>query len=429
MNKMKRDYYKDCDEVMYTKVLDNGLTVHINPKVGFNKVFMSFIVNFGANDIKFIPYDDSKYIEVPLGVAHFLEHKMFEMPNGIDATTVFESLGAESNAFTDAFQTAYIASCTSRVEEVLKTLIEFVQTPYFTDDNVLKEQGIIIEEYKMYQDYPSDRLYSSLMKNMFKKNLHREDVVGNVESIKAITKEILYKCYYTFYHPKNMYLCISGDVNVDRIVALIEDIEKNIKFVNFKDSKRKSVIEENVVFRKSGKLKMDITMPRVSIGVKLPVFKLDYNKKLKLELITKIMLENSFGFSSSNYQFMLDEQLVNRLSYSCQYDRESSYIRITANSFKSNDLIKYITNILLEFPNYKIDDDAFDNIKKAMIGSFIRALGSEEYVASSYIEYELMNCNIFDSIQIIRDLKVEDINEISKYFIKEAITNFVILPN
>ena len=273
-----------------------------NKKTGFNKIFLSFVTNFGAYDLKFIPIDEKDYVEVPFGVAHFLEHKMFEMPDGIDASNLFASIGADSNAYTDYNTTSYVVSCTSNFEQVTELLLDFVQTPYFTDENVDKEKGIIIEELKMYLDNPSDRLYNLLMKNMYKYNSRKEDVVGTIESINSITKEILYKCYNTFYHPKNMYLCISGDVDVEKAIELIENNQKKKTFLLFKPLKCKYHIEDNKVFKKSGSTYMDIVMPRVSLAVKYPTFDFDKDEMLKLECISKILLEYKFGFSSQNFK-------------------------------------------------------------------------------------------------------------------------------
>ena len=316
MNDIIKVEYNKINEVVYKKVLNNGLTVFINKKKGFNKIFSSFIANYGACDTKFIPINANEYIDTPLGVAHFLEHKMFEMPDGNDASNLFLDLGADSNAYTDYNETAYVVSCTSNFNKVLEILLDFVQTPYFTDENIEKEKGIIIEELKMYQDNPSDRLYTSLLKNIYKKNNHREDVVGTMESINSITKEILYTCYETFYHPKNMFLSISGDVDVEETFKLIEENQNKKSFPNFTGLKCKYDIENNIVYRKSGTSQMDIVMPRVTVGLKLPTFEYEKDELLKLECISKIMLEYKFGFSSKNYQYMLDEDLISGFSYS-----------------------------------------------------------------------------------------------------------------
>lgn len=428
MSNLEKFEYKNVNEVIYKKVLDNGLTIFINKKNGFNKVFCSFLTNFGASDTKFIPLNQDEYITAPLGVAHFLEHKMFEMPNDIDASSLFADLGADSNAYTDYNETVYVVSCTSNFYKVLEVLIDFVQEPYFTDENVEKEKGIIIEELKMYQDNPSDRLYNSLMRNMFKVNNHREDVVGTIDSIKSINKEILYQCYETFYHPSNMYLCISGDVNVEETIKLIENNQSKKSFPKFKPLKCKYDIENNVVNKKSGSSSMDIMMPRVGVAVKLPTFDFEEDELLKIECITKIMLEYKFGFSSDNYQIMLDKELVSGFNYSFHYDQSSSHIKFIANSFNPKALAEFIKKELNKFNDFEIEEDIFQNIKNGIIGSFIRSFDSEEFVATAFVEYKLKNTNIFNAIDIINSITIKDLKEFSKYFNNDSITYYIIKP-
>lgn len=428
MNNIEKQEYKQIGEVLYKKVLDNGLTVFINTKKGMNRVFATFITNFGASDITFIPINENNYITVPLGVAHFLEHKMFEMPNGIDASDLFATLGADSNAYTDYNETAYTVSCTSNVNEVMTTLLDFVQTPYFTDENVKKEQGIIIEELKMYQDTPGDRLHHFLMRNMYKKSTLREDVVGTSDSIKSITKEILYTCYNTFYHPSNMYLTISGDVDVIETIRLIEENQNKKSFPVFNKVKCKYNIEDNIVNRKYGSSKMDIVMPKVSVGVKLPVFEYEKNESLKTDVIIKMMLENYFGMCSDNYQYMLDNELINDFGYTCNFDYKCSYIKLSASTFKPKEFSKFVKKELLKFKEYKIEEDIFNNMKKAILGNCLRAFDSEEYICTSYVENLFKNSNIFDAIDVINSITINDLKEMGKYFNSESFTEYIIEP-
>lgn len=428
MNNYIKQNYENINEVVYKKVLNNGLTIFINKKQGFNKIFASFITNFGASDTKFIPIDSNEYYEAPLGVAHFLEHKMFEMPNGIDASNLFLEIGADSNAYTDYNETAYVVSCTANFNKALEILLDFVQTPYFTDENVDKEKGIIIEELKMYQDNPSDRLYNSLLKNLYKTNNHREDVVGTIDSINSITKEILYKCYNTFYHPQNMYLSISGDVDVEEVFKIIEENQSKKQFPEFKGIKCKYDIESNVVYRKSGSSSMDIIMPRVSVGVKLPVFEYDQDELLKLECISKIILEYKFGFSSKNYQYMLDEDLISGFTYSFHYDKSSSYIKFIANSFNPKLFANFIKKELLKFNDFEIDEKSFNNIKKGLIGTFIKSFDNVEFVSTNLIEYLFKNTNIFNAVKIIESITINDLIDFCKYFNDKCITYYIIKP-
>ena len=428
MNDVEIKEYPNLNEVMYKKVLDNGLTVFINKKKGYKKIFSSFITNFGAGDTTFIPIGESEYITVPLGVAHFLEHKMFDMPDGIDATNLFSDLGADANAYTDYNETAYIVSCTSNFEKVLEILLDFVQTPYFTDKSVEKEKGIIIEELKMYQDNPTDRIYNLLMRNMYKINNHREDVVGTIDSINSITKEILYTCYYTFYNPSNMYLCISGDVDVDKTLKLIEDNQNKKKFLYTKDIKRKYYLESSFVYKKRGKDKMDISMPRVCVGIKLPAFPFIEDLILKFEIITKMMLEYSFGFSSTNYQTMLDKDLVSGFTNTLSYDKSTAQIKFIANSNNPKGFVKFMKKELLKFKDYHIDDDSLTNLKKGLIGSTIRSYESEEFVSTAYVEYLMKNCDIFHTIDIINSITLKDLKDFGSNFKEDSFSSFILYP-
>lgn len=428
MNNIEKFEYKQIGEVLYKKVLDNGLTVFINHKKGLNKVFATFITNFGANDITFIPIDGSDYITVPFGVAHFLEHKMFEMPNGVDASNLFAQLGADSNAYTDYNVTAYTTSCTSNVNQVITTLLDFVQTPYFTDENVKKEQGIIIEELKMYQDTPSDRLHHYLMRNMYKTSTLREDVVGTKESIKSINKDILYTCYNTFYHPSNMFLTISGDVDVLETIKLVEENQSKKTFPKLNKVKCKYNIEDNVVNKKYGISKMDIVMPKISVGVKLPVFEYEKNEALKIELVVKIMLENYFGMCSDNYQYMLDNELINGFGYSCNFDLKCSYIKLSASTFKPKEFSKFVKKELLKFKDFEIDEEIFNNMKKAILGNCLRAFDSEEYICTSYVDNLFKNGNIFECIDIINSITIDDLKAMGKYFNSESFTEYILEP-
>jgi len=428
MNNYIKTNYDDINEVVYKKVLNNGLTIFINKKQGFNKIFASFITNFGASDTKFIPIDSNEYFIAPLGVAHFLEHKMFEMPDGIDASNSFLELGADSNAYTDYNETAYVASCTENFEQVIELLLDFVQTPYFTDENVEKEKGIIIEELNMYQDNPSDRLYNLLMRNMYKYNSRKEDVVGSIDSINSISKEILYKCYHTFYHPKNMFLCISGDVDVDKTFELIENNQSKKEFMPFKPLKCKYHIENNKVFKKSGSTTMDIVIPRVSLAIKYPVFEFEKEEMLKLECISKIILEYKFGFSSENYQYMLDEDLVTGLSYTFLTDKCSSFMKFTANSYNPKPFINYLKQELFKMKDFTIDEQSFENIKRGLLGSFIKAFDNVEFVSSDYIDYLFKNSNLFNIIEIINSIKIEDLQEFCKYINEDSISYYIIKP-
>lgn len=427
---MNKKLYPKIGEVLYHEKLDNGLNVYIVPKPGFSKVYSTFVTKFGAATNRFIPYGENEFITVPLGVAHFLEHKMFEMEDGTDAINLFENLGADANAFTDYYQTAYLATSTSQHEEVINLLLDYVQSPHFNDENVTREQGIIEQELMMYMDKPSSRLYLGLMKNLFVENAVREDIVGTVESIRAINKEILYTCYNTFYHPSNMYLMIVGDVDPEAIIELVKANQSKKTFKPAVDIRKQYVIEDNTVNKKSGKIYMDILMPKVSVGLKLPYKKYEKNELMMDEMLLRILLENSFGVSSDTYQYLLDTQLVNTgFSYSLQLDELSGFIKINANTNKVDEFIEYITNKLINLGTHKISEEDFQRMKKAMIGSFIKSYNNPEFIANGYIDYLFRNGDLFEFFDLFEKVDVSYLDKFKDLFVEKAISNFVIYPN
>ena len=221
---MKKLVYEDLKEELFYKKLKNGLDVYLMPKRGFNKTFATFTTKFGSVDNKLKVKDE--IIELPNGIAHFLEHKLFESEEG-DITEEFSKYGANVNAYTTYDRTSYLFSCTSNLKENLTLLLDFVQEPYFTDETVEKEKGIIAEEIQMYNDIPDAKIMFATMKSLYKSHPLRNDIAGSIESINEITPEILYECYETYYHPSNMLLFVVGDFDILEIMNLIEENQNN----------------------------------------------------------------------------------------------------------------------------------------------------------------------------------------------------------
>ena len=205
-------------EKLYVEKLENGLTVMIMPKKSIQKKYMIWATNFGSIDNKFIAPNEQEETSIPDGVAHFLEHKMFEQQNGTNSLDTLTALGVNANAYTTTDHTCYLFEATDNFYPAMDELMDYVQNPYFTDQNVEKEKGIIGQEIKMYDDYPSWAVYMNAMKCMYKNNPVRLDIAGSIESISKIDKEVLYKCYNTFYHPSNMVMCFAGDFKPEDLI-------------------------------------------------------------------------------------------------------------------------------------------------------------------------------------------------------------------
>ena len=265
---MKNKFYKNriINEEVISAKLDSGLDVLLIPKKGYIKKYAIFSTKYGSNDNKFIPINENDVIQVPEGIAHFLEHKLFEEPEG-NIFDEFSKLGTNVNAFTNFNQTSYLFSCTDNFCESLELLIKFVQNPYFTDENVEKEKGIIAQEIKMYEDNPGWRVFFNALKGMYFEHPVKIDIAGTIESIQNIDKETLYKCYNTFYNPKNMVLVTVGDISFDNVIEVVNKVERKgleseEKIIRLFPEEKKGVLEKYV------EESLITSMPLLAIGFK-----------------------------------------------------------------------------------------------------------------------------------------------------------------
>ena len=258
---MEHRHYPTLNETLIHEVLPNGLTIALVPRPGFAKKLAYFVSDYGAIHTDFSVNGTTR--TAPAGVAHYLEHKLFDMP-GRDISAEFAALGASVNAFTGFDMTAYYFSCTENFEQSLNLLLEFVSTPYFTEESVAKEQGIIGQEIGMYEDNPESKIFDLLMQNMYRNHPVRTPILGTTESIARITPEILTECHNAFYRPRNMLLCVVGDVDMElvRRIALQTLPEKAAQEV----SPRLYWPEEMTCPKAYGETKMEVAMPMFQLG-------------------------------------------------------------------------------------------------------------------------------------------------------------------
>lgn len=241
--------------------------VYILPKPEFNKTFATFTTNYGSIDNQFVPLNENEMTKVPDGIAHFLEHKLFEKEDG-DVFQQFSKQGASANAFTSFTRTAYLFSCTSNFEENLETLVDFVQEPYFSEKTVEKEKGIIGQEITMYDDNPDWRLYFGTIQNMYKNHPVKIDIAGTIESISHINKDLLYTCYETFYHPSNMLLFIVGPVDAEKVMKQVRDNQQKKDYKEISDIQRHFDEEPETVDQEKQVLKMPVQSSKCMVGLK-----------------------------------------------------------------------------------------------------------------------------------------------------------------
>lgn len=406
MNTISFDQLKE--ELMYEK-LSNGLDVYILPKPGFNKTYATFTTKYGSIDNVFVPMEKKEYMHVPDGIAHFLEHKLFEKEDH-DAFQLFSKQGASSNAFTSFTRTAYLFSCTSNVDTNLSTLLDFVQSPYFTEKTVEKEKGIIGQEIQMYQDNPDWRLYFGLIESMYEKHPVKIDIAGTIQSISAITKDLLYECYNTFYHPSNMLLFIVGPVDPGKMMDLIRENQTKKDYSKQPEIKRSFEEEQDEVATKKLVIPMSVQTPKCLVGIKGKRPKYTGREKLKYELMISLLLDCLFGKSSSNYEQLYHDELIDD-TFSYDYTEETSFgfAMIGGDTKEPDELAKRITTILLQTNDSTLSEEVVARAKKKKIGGFLRSLNSPEYIANQFTRYSFNGSNLFDVLSILEEITVQDI--------------------
>lgn len=414
---MKVHNYELIDEKVYEHKLDNGLKLFIIPKPGFQKTFVTYTTQFGSLDNHFKPIGSQKFVKVPDGVAHFLEHKLFEKEEE-DLFTAFAEENAQANAFTSFDRTSYLFSATSNIESNIKRLLDMVETPYFTEETVNKEKGIIAEEIKMYQEQPGYKLMFNTLRAMYSNHPIRVDIAGSVDSIYEITKDDLYLCYETFYHPSNMVLFIVGDVNPQNMIDLVKQHEAKRNKTNQPKIERAEINEPIEVSQHSVTEQMKLQSPRLMLGFKNQPLKESSEKYVQRDLEMTFFYELIFGEETDFYQNLLNKDLIDE-TFGYQFVLEPSYSFsiITSATHQPDELKELLINELKKYRGQLADQEAFDLLKKQFIGEFISSLNSPEYIANQYAKLYFEGVSVFDMLEIVENITLESVNETSKLFL------------
>lgn len=414
---MESHYYQQIDEYVYQHQLTNGLKLFVIPKKGFQKTFVTYTTQFGSLDNKFKPFNQSQFVTVPDGVAHFLEHKLFEKEEE-DLFTAFAENNAQANAFTSFDRTSYLFSAIDNVEENIKRLLTMVETPYFTEETVEKEKGIIAEEIKMYQEQPSYKLMFNTLRAMYTHHPIRVDIAGSVESIYEITKDDLYLCYETFYHPSNMVLFVVGDVDPHHICEIVEAHESQRDKTNQLAIERAEVKEPKAVNQATVTEKMKIQSPRLMLGFKNQPLQEASHKYIQRDLEMTLFFELIFGEETDFYQKLLDEDLIDdTFGYQFMLEPTYSFSVITSATPEPDKLKQLVLDEIRANQGKLTDVKAFELLKKQFIGEFISSLNSPEYIANQYAKLYFEGVNLFDMLDIIERISLDSINETSSLYL------------
>lgn len=402
-------------EKVYIEILDNGMKVIIIPKKNTEKKYIIWGTKFGSIDNHFIEPSTGKEVQVPDGVAHYLEHKMFEQENGVDSLYKLMSLGLDANAYTTNDHTAYLFGGTSNFYEGLDELMDYVQHPYFTDENVEKERGIIGQEIGRYDDEPGWKLYVNTMDCLYTQNPIKRDIAGTVDSISKITKETLYSCYNTFYHPSNMIMCVSGDFEPEKI---LEEIKKRLlPKEKMSEIKRIYPPNESKINKKYKEQKMDVNIPIFMVGYRDI---LENENKVKKQIAIIIILNSLLGESSKIYQEMYEEGLLmSPLSFDYEFSEEYAHVLITGQSENPEKVNSKIVEVLT---NNKIEESDFRRCQKALYGETVSIYDDVEDIGRVFLQDSIKGINTLEYIDEFKNIDINYINKIKNELFKEEMS-------
>ncbi len=379
----------------------SGLKIYILEKPQYNSSYAIFGTKYGSIDNCFCV--DGEKTQVPEGIAHFLEHKLFESEDG-DAFTKYAETGAYANAFTSFDKTCYLFSCSNRFYDNLEILLNFVQSPYFTKETVQKEQGIIGQEIRMYDDSPAWRVMFNMLLAMYKNHPVRIDIAGTVESIAKIDDELLYKCYNTFYNPSNMFLCIAGNVETEKILKMVEN---GIKTDSKPETERIMPEEPDEVLRSKVEQTLEVAQPMFCFG-----YKEKWEKPLtvKERISTAVLLEIIAGDASPLYKELTQDGLIND-EFSFEYFNGNGYSAVIFEGESSNpqEVADRIKAEIERIKNEGINKKLFSAIRSGMYGNAIRLFNNVESIAMQLVDCAMNDSGLFDEIKYLKSITIEDV--------------------
>ena len=403
-------------EKAYIEKLENGLTVIVIPKQDTQKKYVIFGTNFGSIDNNFIVPGQTEPTKIPDGVAHFLEHKLFEQENGTNSLDVLSALGVDANAYTTNDHTAYLFEATDNFYEALDELMKYVQNPYFTDENVEKEKGIIGQEINMYDDEPSWQVYMNAMKLMYKENPINIDIAGTIESISKINKEMLYDTYNTFYNLSNMLLVVCGDFVPEEILKEIKNrITKNDTQTEIKRIYPKE--PEEIVKKEEIKI-MEVNNPMFAIGFK---DKLCQTKDMvKKHIAIEIILYMLLGKSSKTYKKLYEQgDMMSQPDLDYEFSKQYAHILISGIARNPQNVVKELKKAIEEYKKCGLNEENFNRIKKKIYGDYITEYNDVSNIARMFLADYFKGINSFNYLEEYSQVSLQYANQILKDVFRE----------
>ena len=404
-------------EMYYRVAHKSGLSIYVFPKK-MSTSYALFGTRYGAIDNCFRLSGEEAFARVPDGIAHFLEHKMFENEDGSDTNEKFTRLGAAANAFTSNEMTAYEFSCTENVYESLGILLDYVRHPYFTKENIAKEQGIIGQEIGMYDDNPIWRIYYELLRLLYVKDNIRINVCGTVESIAEITPEHLYRCYNTFYHLSNMALVICGDVDPDKVIAVADeylpDSTEPIEIDRYFEAEPKEIAGKRSV------IKLDIGKSQFAIGVKDTREKQGGRADAKHRITVGILVDILFGVSGRFYNELYDAGLINS-SFASFYEcsRTCAFLMLTGESDAPEKVYDRFVELMREAKKNPPPREDFERMKRVEYSSYVRGFDSTDGIANAMLAHIFEGVDLLEVGDILAEITYEDVISVMNELLDE----------
>lgn len=428
---MNKTEYEQINETLYHEVLPNGLTVYLLPKNDYHKTYGLFSTNYGSIDNEFIPYGEKEKVKVPDGIAHFLEHKLFEKEDG-DVFQLFGQQGASANAFTSFTKTSYLFSTTDQVEKNLTTLIDFVQAPYFTEETVNKEKGIIGQEIQMYEDDPNWRMFFGILNNLYPTHPLHIDIAGTVESIDKITAQDLYTCYRTFYQPSNMVLFVVGKMEPEKLMKLIRENQEEKNFPPKQEIVRYFPENTKEIIKQSALEAAAITRNKFVLGIKgLDTLPQEGTELLRYKTAINLLFQMILGNTSRNYLAMYNQGIIDdSFGFEFSLDREFHFADFSGDTDEPEKAAEKIKEIVLGFADDpEVSEMNLDLLKKKMLGQYFQSLNSIEYIANQFTQSLFGDRTLFDLPEIIDSIQMKDVLAAGEAFIsEEAFSEFYMRP-
>ena len=418
-------YYPAVKEMVYRTRLSNGLTVALLPKKEFKEVYGSVTIQFGSVDT-LVTEVDGDVKSYPAGIAHFLEHKLFERKDSSDLLSAFTSLGADSNAFTSFTKTNYLFSATDHFLENLELLDELVTSAHFTEDSVLREQNIIQQEREMYQDDPDSCLFFSTLANLYPGTPLATDIVGSEESIAQINLTNLQENFTRFYKPVNMSLFLVGNFDVERVQDYFES--KELKYSDVQEVAREKLLLQDV--KQTDSMRMEVSSPKLAIGVrgKREVAEADC---YRYHILLKLLFAMMFGWTSDRFQKLYESGKIDAsLSLEVEVTSRFHFVMLTMDTKEPVALSHQFRKAIRNFTkDLDITEDHLDIIKREMFGEFFSSMNSLEFIATQYDAFEHGE-TIFDLPKILQEITLEDVLDAGHHLIDEGnIVDFTIFPS